>query len=264
MTSTDNGLMNSGYQPQEDLLKDKAVLVTGAGDGIGKICARTYAEYGATVILSGRTQSKLEAVYDEIVALDCPHPVLLPVDLAMTQSEFYQQIAAGVFNQFKVLHGLVNNASILGPKVPLSNYSPTDFMAVMQVNLTSVFLLTQALMPALEAADHASVIMTSSGVGRMTRAYWGAYSVSKHGIEALTGIWAEENAQTSGVRFNSLDPGATRTGMRAKAYPGEDPNSLPTPEALMPLYLYLMSNDSIGVTGQRLSAQNWRYSFNPG
>lgn len=253
--STPKGF-SKDYKPTNDLLKDKVILVTGAGDGIGKICARTYAEYGAKVILCGRTLGKLEAVYDEIIALECPEPVLLPVDFATTQSEHYQKIAAGVTNTFKELHGLVNNAAVLGPKAPLSEYSPTEFNQVLQINLTSVFFLTQALMPALTAAKHASVIMTSSGVGRVARPYWGAYSVSKFGIEALAGIWAAETEQTSNVRFNSLDPGATRTGMRAKAYPAEDPNTLALPEDLMPMYLYLMSDDSIGVTGQLLSAQN--------
>lgn len=245
-----------GYEPRTDLLRDKVILITGAGDGIGKICARTYAQYGAKVILCGRTLGKLEALYDEIIALECPEPVLLPVDLATGQSEHYQKIAAGVINQFKELHGLVNNASVLGSKVPLLEYSQSEFTEVLQVNLISVFFLTQALMPALAAAENASVIMTSSGVGRAVRPYWGAYSVSKFGVEALSGIWAAETENTSKVRINSLDPGATRTGMRSKAFPAEDPSTLAGPEDLMPTYLYLMGDDSIGITGQQFSAQS--------
>lgn len=252
--------LDMGYRPPSDLLKERVILVTGAGDGIGKACAYSLASYGAQVILSGRTLSKLEKVYDGICAQNHPEPMLLPADFAQTQASDYEQIAEAVMARFGGLHGLVNNASILGPRVPLTQYPFDQFEAVLQVNLTSVFGLTQALLPALSAMPDASVVFTSSSVGRKARAYWGAYSVSKFGTEALMGIWADETEKTGDVRFNSLNPGATRTQMRASAYPAEDPEALAAPSDLMPLYLYLMGPDSKGMTGQAFDAQKWQYA----
>lgn len=252
--------LNTGYQPPKDLLQERVIMVTGAGDGIGKACAHNFARYGARVILSGRTLSKLEKVYDDICAEKLLEPLLLPADFASAQTSDYERIAEAVMAHFGGLHGLVNNAGILGPRLPLAQYPLDQFETVLRTNLTSVFSLTQALLPGLSAVEDASVIFTSSGVGRMARAYWGAYSISKFGIEALMGIWADEMEKTSQVRFNSLNPGATRTQMRAKAYPAENPETLALPDDLMPLYLYLMGPDSKDITGQAFDAQAWCYT----
>lgn len=244
------------YQAPSSLLKDKVILVTGAGDGIGKVIAQTYAKHGATVLLLGRTTSKLEAVYDAIVGAGHPEPAILPVNLEGAVEADYQNIADTIDKEFGRLDGLVLNASLLGSMTPIEQYESEVWQKVMQVNVHASFLLVKTLIPLLSAAPEPSIIFTSSSVGRKGRAFWGAYSVSKFATEGLAQILADEHdAKDDFIKVNVINPGATRTNMRASAYPAENPMSLKAPEAIMPLYLYLMGSDSAGVTGQSLDAQ---------
>ena len=243
------------YAPRGDLLADRVVLVSGAGDGIGRIAAVTFARFGAHLILLGRTTAKLEAVCDRIGA-SATQPFIAPFDLGETEYAPYEALAAAVEEQFGRLDGLLHNAGVLGPRTALEHVDAQAWHDVIQVNLTSQFLLTKALLPLLQRSQDASVVFTSSSVGRKGRAYWGPYAVSKFGVEGLMEVLADELENTSRIRCNSLNPGATRTSMRALAYPAEDPAGLPTPEQHMDLYLYLMGPDSQGVTGQRYDAQD--------
>jgi NAD(P)-dependent dehydrogenase (short-subunit alcohol dehydrogenase family) len=242
------------YQAQPELLKDKLILVTGAGDGIGRAAALDYARHGATVILLGRTVSKLEKLYDEIAASGAPEAIIHPMNLQHAKEEDYLQLGDTLLEQYGRLDGLLHNAATLGPRTPIQFYPLDAWMQVMQVNVNAPYLLTRSLLPALLAAPQASVIFTSSSVGRKGRAYWGGYAVSKFAVEGMMQILADELKQTSAVRVNSIDPGATRTAMRKAAYPAENPLNLPTPESRLALYLFLMGNDSQGVTGQALNA----------
>ena len=217
--------------------------------------AIAFARHGARIILLGRTVTKLEAVYDRIVALGGPEPVIHPLDLAKAGEPDCQQVADAIDQQFGRLDGLLHNAGILGQRTPIGKYHPAVWQEVMQVNLNAAFLLTRALLPLLRAAEQASIVFTSSGVGRRGRAYWGAYAVSKFATEGLAQVLGHELEETSQVRVNCVNPGATRTSMRAAAYPAENPAILKTPEQIMPTYLYLMGNDSAGITGQSLDAQ---------
>jgi len=244
-----------GYQAAPDLLKDKTVLVTGAGDGIGRAAALSYAAHGATVVLLGRTESKLEQVYDEIEAEGGPKPGLVALDLASATEDNINHLANGLAEEFSHLDGLLHNASVLGERRPIESAGYAAWLEVMQVNVNAQFLLTRALLPLLQAASSASIILTSSGVGRNGRAYWGAYAVSKFATEGFMQVLAGELENTSKVRVNSLNPGATNTAMRRTAYPGELPSDNPAPEDIMATYLYLMGDDSIGITGQPLNAQ---------
>lgn len=231
------------------------VLVTGAGEGIGKAVAIAAAGAGATVILLGRTQAKLEAVYDQIVAASCPEPVIHPLDLATATQEDYDLLGRSILEQFGHLDVLLHNASVLGLLGPLQFASPESWMKVMQVNVNAQFLMTRALLPALLNAESGRILFTSSSVGRKGRAYWGGYAVSKFATEGMMQVLADELAATSGIRVNSINPGATRTEMRAAAYPAENPATLPTPESLIPAYLYLMSAASANIHGQALDAR---------
>ena len=242
------------YNAPIDLLKNKTILVTGAGDGIGKAAAIAYAQHGATVILLGRTTSKLETVYDAIVAANYPEPVIHPMDLQHATEQDFKVLGENVLEQFGKLDGIVHCAARLGPRSPIQFFPFEEWMQVMQVNVNAAFALTKELLPALQAATSASVIFTSSSVGRKVRAYWGAYAASKFANEGLMQVLADELRQTSKIRVNSIDPGATRTNMRKDAYPAEDPNVLSTPEQRMPLYLYLMGDDSLEITGEALKA----------
>jgi NAD(P)-dependent dehydrogenase (short-subunit alcohol dehydrogenase family) len=243
------------YQTGKNSLKDRVILVTGAGDGIGKAAAIAYAQAGATLILAGRTIEKLEQVYDQIVADGGIEPLIYPVDFEGASEDDFNELANQCDQQFGRLDGLLLNAGILGQRTPLSSYRQDVRVKVLQVNVTSQHLLTKALMPVLEASDNASVIFTTSGVGRIGRAFWGAYAVSKFAVEGMVQIWAAETEDLNSVRINCINPGATSTQMRAKAFPAENPSSIASPEDIMPAYLYLMGSDSIGINGQSIDAQ---------
>ncbi len=242
------------YQAPQDLLANKTILVTGAGSGIGKEIALTYAKHGARVILLGKTVAKLEAVYDEIEALGAPQPAIIPLDLKGATEQHYQDMAETIEGQFGHLDGLVHNAGALGVLGPFHQIGQDTWDEVMQVNVKSQFLMTKHLLPVLKAAPHASIIFTSSGVGRQGRAYWGAYAISKFATEGMMQTLASE-LDGSQVRANCINPGATYTPMRSKAYPAEDSSLLKRPADIMPTYLYLMGADSQTVNGESLNAQ---------
>lgn len=244
------------YQAPSQLLAGKTILVTGAGDGIGKAAALAYAEQGATVILLGRTTKKLEAVYDTIETKGYPQAAIVPLNLDGASEHEYLELANTLKAEFGQLDGLLHNASLLGERCDIQHYDVQLFEQVMRVNVTSQLLLTQALMPLLEKSPQASIIFTSSGVGRTAKAKWGAYAVSKFATEAMMQLFANELVESHpNIRANAINPGATRTAMRAAAYPNEAPESLPRADEIMPLYLYLMGKDSLTINGQSLNAQ---------
>ncbi|MEM1152612.1 MAG: YciK family oxidoreductase [Pseudomonadota bacterium] len=243
------------YEAAPDLLKDKVILVTGAGDGIGRAAALAYAAHGATLVLLGRTQSKLDALYDEIEAAGGPKPAAVTLDLLDAGEENYAALANELTDEFSRLDGLLHNASLLGERRPIDCARYDAWRDVMQVNVNAQFLLTRHMLPLLQAASTASIIFTSSGVGRTGKAYWGAYAVSKFATEGLMQVLASELENTSAIRVNSLNPGATNTAMRRTAYPGEVPTTNPDPADIMRAYLYLMGDDSTGITGAAFNAQ---------
>lgn len=243
------------YSARPDLLKDRIIMVTGAGRGIGEAAAKSYAAHGATVLLLGKNEDNLNRVYDDIEAAGGPQPAVIPLDLETALPHQYDELAATVEREFGRLDGLLNNASIVGPRTPIQQLSGDNFMRVMQINVNATFMLTSTLLPLLNLSDDASVIFTSSSVGRKGRAYWGGYAVSKFATEGLMQVLADEAEGTGNVRSNSINPGATRTDMRAKAYPGENPEVNPLPADIMAIYLYLMGPDSVGTNGQALDAQ---------
>lgn len=231
--------------------------MTGASDGIGRVAAATYAQYGADVLLLGRDRKKLESVNDEITSSTDTSPLIIPLDLAKLHARSEAELTESLQEGIGQLDGILHNASLLGSKLPIAHYPSNDWETVMHVNVSAAFLLTKALLPILERSPDASVIFTSSGVGRKGRAYWGAYAVSKFATEGMMEVLADEMSDTN-IRINTLNPGGTRTSMRATAYPAEDPMSLPTPQEHMPLYLYLMGPDSMGINGQKFDAPSWR------
>jgi len=249
------GTIPNPYHPSSDMLSGKVILVTGAGDGIGRAAALSFASHGATVVLLGRTTTKLESVYDEIEAAGGPQAAIFPMDLESSTQEQFEALANALHAEFGKLDGLLHNASLLGERKPIAIARLDDWQSVMKVNVDAGFMLTKHTLPLLEAASNASVIFTSSGVGRVGKAYWGAYAVSKFATEGLMQVLASELENTSRIRVNSLNPGATNTAMRRTAYPGETPTDNPEPGAIMPAYLYLMGDESVGVTGQAFNAQ---------
>ena len=243
------------YEYPTDVLRDRIVLITGASDGIGRALALEAARLGAQVILHGRNAAKLEKVYDDIEAIDgAPRPSIAVMDLATADSAAYQSLADSLAAEFGRLDGLVLNAGILGDRFSIEQYDPALWQQVMHVNVTSAFVLAQVCLPLLHESDDASIIFTSSGVGRQGRAFWGAYAVSKFATEGLSQVLADEHRQGP-LRVNCVNPGATRTGMRLAAYPAEDRDALKTPEDILPAYIYLLGPDSKGITGESFDAQ---------
>ena len=243
------------YQAPADLLKDRIILVTGAGSGIGKAAALGYARLGATIILLGKTVEKLEQVYDQIEQEGGKQPAIVPLNLETATILEYRNIADTIEQEFGRLDGLLLNAAILGDIRPLEFFPPEVFEKVIKVNVNAQFMLVRHLMPLLRQSDAGSVIFTTSSVGRVGRANWGAYAISKFAVEGMMQTLADETCNTSNIKVNCINPGATRTGMRASAYPAEDPATLCPPEAILGLYFYLMGKDSAGTTGQSLDAQ---------
>ena len=243
------------YTYPADLLQGRIILITGASDGIGRALALHAADHGAQVVLHGRNVAKLEAVYDEIEALGkAPRPSIAVMDLATAAGEAYTSLADSLASEFGRLDGLVLNASMLGDRFPIEQYDAAMWQQVMHVNVTSSFALTQVCLPLLKQSDDASIIFTSSGVGRRGRSFRGAYAVSKFATEGLAQVLADE-LQDSRIRANCINPGATRTSMRLEAYPAEDRDALKRPEDVLPTYMYLLGPDSGGVSGQSLDAQ---------
>ncbi len=254
--------MNASYRPCADILENRIILVTGAGDGLGRVAALTYAHFGATVILLGRTIRKLEATYDDIIAAQRAQPAIFPMDLAGATPKDYRDMAERIEENFGRLDGLLLNAGILGGLSPIEHYDPRDWLTVMQVNVNSPVFMVQACLPLLRNSDNASVLFTTSKVGRNGRAHWGAYAASKFATEGVTQVLSQE-LETTSIRVNCLNPGPVRTRMRADAYPAEDPLSLPTPEEVMGAYLYLMDPTTTPVQGQSVDAWRGRQAARP-
>ena len=245
------------YQPQKNLLQNRIILVTGASDGIGREAALTYAEYGASVILIGRNDDKLRNVAREIDAAGGLPARWYTLDLLTCTPAICQELAERIGDDYPRLDGVLHNAGLLGEVRPMDEQDPAIWQEVMQVNINGTFFLTQALLPLLLRSESGSLVFTSSSVGREGRANWGAYAVSKFATEGMMQVLAEEY-QSRHLRVNCINPGGTRTKMRASAFPTEDPQKLKTPADIMPLYLWLMGDDSRRKTGMTFDAQPGR------
>lgn len=238
------------YQAPSDLLKGRVILVTGASGGLGGAAARAFASHGATVMLHGRNVKKLEALYDEIVSAGSAEPAIVPLNLETATSAGFDQIAQAIENEFGRLDGILHSAVQLARLTPLDNQTPEEWLALLKINLVAPFALTRACLPLLKAASDASVIMTSDTHGHAPAAYWGGFAVTKSGLETLVKIWAQEWEFYPQLRINALIPGPVNSPQRARTHPAENKKELPTPEDLTPVYLYLMGQESKGVSGQ--------------
>ncbi len=250
------------YDPPAGLLCGRVIAITGANDGIGRALALRAARLEAQVILIGRNVRRLEAVEAEIAGLETadaakpkPEASIAPLDLEKAMAGDYDRLAEAVMQRYGRLDGLVHNAAALGALAPIEHADMRNWSRVLHVNLTAAFALTQVLLPALRASDDASVIFTTSSVGRRGRANWGAYAVSKFGTEGLSQVLADELGGNSSVRVNAINPGPTRTRMRRQAYPAENSELLPLPGAVVNPYMWLLGPASRGITGQSLDCQ---------
>jgi len=217
-------------------LQGRIALVTGASRGIGAAVARRYAREGAHLVLVARTTGALEELDDEIQQITGEPATLVPMDL--TDFDEIDRMGAALFERFGHLDVLVGNAGMLGTLSPLGHIDPKVWDQVMAVNVTANWRLIRSLDPLLQRSEAGRAIFVSSTVGAEPRAYWSAYAVSKAALEMLTRIYAAENAE-SNLRANLINPGGTRTAMRAQAMPGEDPLSIKSPEAVTEMFVQL-------------------------
>jgi len=243
------------YQAPPESLRGRVIAVTGAGDGIGRAVALAAAAHGAELVLIGRSVGRLEAVHARIADLNKAEASIAPLDLERAVAADYDQLADALQRRYGRLDGLLHNAGILGVLSPIEQYDVPTWCRVLHVNLTAAFALTQVLLPLLRSAPDASIVFTSSGAGRHANAYWGAYTVSKFGVEALTQILAEELEHAGTPRVNALNPGPVRTRLRRQAFPAEDASRLAAPEDIVQPYLWLLGPASRGVNGRSLDCQ---------
>ena len=245
------------YQARADLLKDRVILITGAGAGIGRASALHFSRAGATCILLDKNVPNLESLYDEILAQGGPEPALYPLDLEGANYTDYEEMASRIEENFGRLDGILHNAAVVGSLTPMHLYNIESWYKVMQINLHAPFMINHACLGLLTQAPDASIVFLSDAVGRKGRAYWGAYGASKFAVEGMMQILADELEQNTPVRVNSLDPGKVRTRMRTLTYPGEDPMTVPDVDTVMPALLYLMGPDSKGETGKAFLASDF-------
>jgi len=237
-------------------LANQVILITGAGKGIGRALALAAAKHGATTILLGKSIKNLESVYDEITSNGYPEPALHPVNLLQLDPKGANEVLENITQMFGRLDALVHNAGISGPITPLELIPPHKWIEVVQLNLNVPFLLTQALLPLLKKTQHASILFTTANEANLAKAYWGAYSASKHGVKALAKTLHEELENNTDIRVNCLNPGKVRTAMRLNAYPAVDPERFTNPDDLMPYYLYLLSPAAKAIRGKTIDLEH--------
>jgi len=240
-------------------LLGKVALITGGSRGIGRAIAAAYVDQGAQVFICGRDPTEIDRAVAEIrqsgsAIAGAPGDIGNAADV--------QRIVAAAVAKFAAIDILVNNAGILGPRVAIADYPISEWEEVLRINLNGLFFITHEVLPVMLARQRGSIINLTSGVGRFGKARWGAYAVSKAGLEGFTQVLADE-VKASGIRVNSVNPAPTRTGMRAAAYPQEDPSKLPTAESILPIFIYLASDESRRVTSQALNARDWAHRENP-
>ena len=232
-------------------LAGRVALVTGASLGVGAAIARAYAREGAELILTARTVGGLEEMDDEIRRISGKTSLLVPFDLR--DFDTIDRLGAALYERFGRLDVLVGNAGALGTLSPIGHISPQEFQEVIDINLTANWRLLRSLDPLLRQSEAGRAIFVTSAAAHGPRAYWGTYAISKAALEMMVGIYAQEIQQTR-VRANLIDPGRVRTRMRAKAYPGEDPASLKTPDEIMAKFVELATADFTG-NGEVVKAQ---------
>ena len=241
------------WQPRKDLLKERIILVTGAGNGIGAAVAKSYAQYGATVILLDKVIRNLEQVYDTIESVSGVKPAIYPMNLEGASEKDYLDLAATIEKEFGQLDGLLHNAAMLGALIPIAHFESELWYKILQVNLNAPFLMTRSCLKLLQQSNDASVLFSSDSAGRQGKAYWGAYGISKAASENFMQVLADEMEANTSIRVNSFDPGPVATAFRSLAYPGENPERITRPEDVVAPYLYLMGPDSKGVTGKQFN-----------
>jgi len=234
------------------MLAGKVAMITGASQGLGRALALAYAKEGASIVINARSEESIRPVAEEAESTGAE---VLALAADVSKSADVGRLVDAATQRFGHVDALVNNAGILGPRVPILDYPEDEWRRVIDANLTGVFLVSKAVIEHMP--EGGSIVNVVSGVSVEGRPEWGAYSASKFGVEGLTQILAAE-LKERGIRVNAVDPGGMRTEMRAAAYPEEDPRERITPEENTDVFLYLASDESKGVSGERFKAQEFQ------
>ncbi|MDQ5940114.1 MAG: NAD(P)-dependent oxidoreductase [Pseudomonadota bacterium] len=239
------------------ILENRVILITGAAGGLGSTAALEFAKHGAVVILLDKNLPKLEKVYDTVLEQGGVEPILYPFDLAGASENDYSELAQRIDEKYGMLHGLVHGAVELSAFTPLIQFGTKEWGHTLNVNVNAPFILTRELLPVMQKAPQASIVFISDSSARLAPAYSGAYGVSKVAMEGLASVLAQELEGGEKIRVNTLIPCPIDSPLRRRAYPAEDKSKLPPMTALHPLFRYLLSDESIGVTGQLIDAQHF-------
>jgi NAD(P)-dependent dehydrogenase (short-subunit alcohol dehydrogenase family) len=233
------------------MLEGKVAMITGASQGLGRALALAYAKEGAQVVINSRSEESIRPVAGEVESVGAQ---VLALAADVSKSAEVERLVGAAVERFGRIDVLVNNAGLLGPRVAIVEYAEDEWRRVIDANLTGPFLVSKAVIPRMP--EGGSIVNVVSGVSVEGRPEWGAYSVSKFGVEGLTQILGAE-LKERGIRVNAVDPGGMRTEMRAAAYPEENPMTRITPEENTGVFLYLASDESQGITGERFKAQGF-------
>jgi len=252
----------SSYKPKSKHLQERIIMVTGAGQGIGKAAALSFAAEGATVILVGRKLAKLETVYDEILVQNSPEPIIFIMDFEKADEQEYINMAEAIFKQLGRLDGILHNATHFDNLSPLDIQTTKQFERMMRINVIAPFALTKACLPLLKQAPDASIIFTSTSAANKPAAYWGTHGISKHATDYMMKIWANELDKFPYLRLNSVIPGAVQSPQRKKSHPGEMHTDLPETKNILPIYHFLMGKDGAGISGKIFEAQSLKLAAN--
>jgi NAD(P)-dependent dehydrogenase (short-subunit alcohol dehydrogenase family) len=252
VTDSGPGAIPADYQPRADLLAGRVILVTGAGQGLGRAVALACSRHGATVALLGRKQEKLAATYDAIVECGAPEPAMIPLDLASAGTPEFEQLANLIRRDLKGLDGIAHCASHFVPLGPLANQTVEQWMLLLRVNLAAPFAITRACLPLLAAAPDSSVVFTGETHGAHPLAYWGGFAVSKSALSTLATIWADELERARNPRMNVLIPGPIASPQRARSHPGEEPGKLRSADEAARAFVYLLGPDGAPHSGRTI------------
>lgn len=244
------------FHAPADYLKDRVILITGAGQGLGEAAAKAFAAHGATVILVGRNEKKLGKVYDAIEAAGGPKPAAIPLDLAKLTDQDCVNLANLIWKEFDRLDGILHCANGFNHLSPLVNQKLEEWVDMYRINVAAPFAINRACLPLLKRADDASILFVGEQHGLQPKAYWGGFATTRAGQAALATITADEWDKPPFPRVNLLVPGPVRTPFRTKTHPAEHVDALPLPADMLPAFLYLL-----GPAGQALRGQTLR--FNP-